>query len=111
MCIYPASRSFSEGVEAVITGIEAVMKRDRDLEIVVMSDNVSYDPQLHASRFLARYSNRVHVAQYQDPWRLVALLSQLRMVVTTKLHVGIVATAVGTLPLSFPYHPKDRTVL
>src|SRR5690606_804405 len=72
------------------------------------SDNSSNDPQLLAGRLAVRYPNRVHMAPYQDPWKLLALISQLRMVVTTKLHVGIVATAVGTLPLSFAQHHKTQ---
>lgn len=102
----PAARSLSHYVEMLICGIESLMVEYPDVEIVVLSDNVANDPEPHAERFSARYPGRVHVAHYRDPWTLVALLSQLRFVITTKLHVGIVATAVGTLPLSFPFHEK-----
>lgn len=104
----PSRPSFSSRVELVLNGLEMVLRQRQDLEIVVISDNVSYDPRPLATQLERRHLARVHVATYSDPWTLVALLSQLRLVITTKLHVGIVATAVGTLPLAFPFHHKTE---
>lgn len=104
----PCPPAASAHVELVLNEVEALLDQYRDLEIVVLSDNIAYDPAALAERVAVGHRDRVHVARYRDPWTLVALLSRLRLVITTKLHVGIVATAVGTLPLSFPYHHKTK---
>ncbi len=43
---------------------------------------------------------------YTGYWELSALLGQVDMVITTKLHVGIVASALNTVTLAFPFHTK-----
>lgn len=104
----PCTPTVSAHVQLVLNEMEALLDQYHELEIVVMSDNTAYDPAVLAERLAAHHRNRVHLARYRDPWTLVALLSRLRLVITTKLHVGIVATAVGTLPVSFPYHHKTE---
>jgi polysaccharide pyruvyl transferase WcaK-like protein len=54
----------------------------------------------------ARLGPRAVTLPYTDIWSLTAQLGAADLVVTTKLHVGIVAAALGTPVLSFPFHAK-----
>jgi polysaccharide pyruvyl transferase WcaK-like protein len=53
-----------------------------------------------------RLGPRAVTVPYTDIWSLTAQLGAADLVVTTKLHVGIVAAALGTSVLSFPFHAK-----
>lgn len=46
------------------------------------------------------------IVPYEDHQLLTALISEMDLVVTNKLHVGIVSAAVGTSVVSFPFHNK-----
>lgn len=48
----------------------------------------------------------VEVVPYKDVVQLTALISTFTTVLTTKLHVGVVAAAVGAYPISLQSHPK-----
>lgn len=78
-----------------------------DVGFVLISDSEGSRDQLSAASELAGYlSDRAVIVKYEKPWQLVAVLSRLDMVVTTKLHVGIVASALEKVVLSFPKHMK-----
>lgn len=56
---------------------------------------------------LSNDSGNVLLWEYNRmPWDLVALLNQASLVITNKLHVGIVATALRKFVISLPYHQK-----
>ncbi|HET9275932.1 MAG TPA: polysaccharide pyruvyl transferase family protein, partial [Gemmatimonadales bacterium] len=48
------------------------------------------------------------VVPYRTPSQVVGLIHALDLVITTKLHVGIVGCALGRPVLAFPFHPKTR---
>ena len=52
----------------------------------------------------AQYSP--HVLKYDDPWVLCKQIERANIVITTKLHVGIVASSLGTSVISFPNIPN-----
>lgn len=43
---------------------------------------------------------------YENHWEMTYLLSRLDLVITSKLHVGIVSTAMNVSVVSIPYHKK-----
>lgn len=43
---------------------------------------------------------------YENHWEMTYLLSRLDLVITSKLHVGIVSTAMNVSVISIPYHQK-----
>lgn len=47
-----------------------------------------------------------HFIPYENPWDLAALIGRLDIIFTTKLHVGIVATALDRDVVAIPAHPK-----
>lgn len=78
-----------------------------EVQLVGLTDQRGASNQAAAAADLARsLPTRTSVYMYADPWHLAALLAELDMVVTTKLHVGIVALALGTPVLSVPSHTK-----
>ena len=48
------------------------------------------------------------VLQIESPWKTTAMLGQMDAVLTTKLHVGIVAWALGVMPCSLSKHGKTK---
>lgn len=44
--------------------------------------------------------------KYSNHWNMVATLAKLDVVITSKLHVGVVSTAMGVNVISIPYHSK-----
>ncbi len=51
-------------------------------------------------------NNRAIIAKYDDPWRLYDLLGNVDLIITPKLHVGIIGSALNRSVISFPYHPE-----
>lgn len=91
----------------VLDELADVLAGRDDVETVSISDQTGAPEQRRAAVALAeRNDDRYHVHDYRDPWTLAALLAEVDLVVTTKLHVGIVAAACGADVLSFPTHVK-----
>jgi polysaccharide pyruvyl transferase WcaK-like protein len=92
---------------AILDDVVAFAVARPDLRIVALNDQRGAAGQLAAAEELSsRLPGRCDEYRYRDPWELTALLGAMTMVVTTKLHVGIVAAALGTPVLSYPNHPK-----
>jgi polysaccharide pyruvyl transferase WcaK-like protein len=66
----------------------------------------------HVTRMAREIERRVAapavVIPYQGPDQVLGVIKALDLVITTKLHVGIVACALGTSVLAFPAHQKTR---
>ena len=78
-----------------------------EVQLVALTDQRGAAGQAAvAAEVERRLPSRTHVYAYDGPWRLTALLAELDAVVTTKLHVGIVAVALDTPVLSYPTHTK-----
>lgn len=102
---------YEERALGVVMGLRDVLKGNPSVRVIVFSDSLSGANPVgklpHAVRILSsEFPDRCIFVDKKDPWDLVALLSVLDLVVTTKLHVGIVSVALATPVLSFPYHPK-----
>lgn len=50
--------------------------------------------------------NQYSFYAYENHWEMTYLLSKLSLVITSKLHVGIVSTAMKVSVVSLPYHSK-----
>lgn len=48
----------------------------------------------------------VYCYDYKNPWQLVSLLNEVNMIITPKLHVGIVGATLSKSVLSFPIHSE-----
>lgn len=89
--------------------LDSAFERNPHHHAVVLCDQPTSVGQVQAAALVKeRLGDRATVAGYLKPWRLCALLSRLHLVITSKLHVGVVARAMGTPSLSFPAHQKIR---
>lgn len=61
-----------------------------------------------AKRFGAAGLPNVRFLPKQDHWTTAALIGGMDGVITTKLHVGITAWALGVAPCGYSIHPKTR---
>jgi len=101
------SAATGEAGRRLVEEVVAFAQTNPDLQLVALTDQRGAEGQSFAAAQLCRrLPARAHAYAYDDPWRLSALLAELDLVITTKLHVGIVAVAVGTAVLSYPTHPK-----
>jgi polysaccharide pyruvyl transferase WcaK-like protein len=98
------------GVAAVIEGLARFAAGAPEVAFLLVADGSVGQrdtTQTRASAELeARLGSRAVTVPYTDIWSLTAQLGAADLVVTTKLHVGIVAAALGTSVLSFPFHAK-----
>ncbi len=77
------------------------------LRVIAVTDQAHAASQLSAQAELtARLPDQTLTYVYPGPWELSALLAEVDMVITTKLHVGIVSVALGTAVRSYPAHTK-----
>ncbi|MEX2380773.1 MAG: polysaccharide pyruvyl transferase family protein [Opitutales bacterium] len=96
----PASRRLIEELCAAVG-------KAPDAGCVLLVDQAGANPQVDAVKEIReKLGGKSIVIPYQGPWFLSAVLSELDFVITTKLHVGIVATAFNRQVLSFPTHAK-----
>lgn len=96
-------------VEPAVVAIHAFVQDHPETEFVFFDDTsvgLSKEIATLRNQFMQRWPTRIRYQHYKDVWSLVALIRSLDMVVTTKLHVGIVAMALGIPVAAFPYHPK-----
>lgn len=101
------SRHEEGGIGVVIDELERLLARHDDVSIVGILDRQGAKEQLESAEELRRrIGHRVKILPYEDTWRLAAALGQLDLVITTKLHVGIVSATLGTPVISLPVHSK-----
>lgn len=75
---------------------------------VLIMDNDN-EAQNNAIQFLKnRLIHKCIIFKHKYIWDTTALLSELDLVLTNKLHIGIVSYALGSIPIGFPYHPKTK---
>lgn len=89
---------------------ETILFINENIEItpVLIIDN-NNSTQIKATEYLQKHINRECIIyKYEDIWDTVALLEKLDIVLTNKLHVGIVSYAMGTTCIAVPYHSKTQ---
>lgn len=75
---------------------------------ILIVDNDNYQQNKSIEYLRSKINRECIIYKYEDIWEMTALLAELDAVLTNKLHVGIVSYTLGTLPISFPYHPKTK---
>lgn len=94
-----------DSAQRIADQVATVAGRHKELRLVVMSDHMASASE-GVVKSLRNASARFTVVPRQDHWTTAALLGQLDSVLTTKLHVGIVAWALGVPPMCFAAHGK-----
>lgn len=91
----------------VVGELDRFISSRSDVSVVCIIDRQNAWEQLQTGNELRRrHPDRVRVIPYTGAWNLAAVIDQVDLIVTTKLHVGIVAVALGTPVISIPVHPK-----
>jgi polysaccharide pyruvyl transferase WcaK-like protein len=104
-------RGYSNGSSVLFDDIVAYARSNPERKFLLLVDGISrrrrkLEQECAAIELLDALGDQALLSEYSDPWILIAVLSRLKLVVTTKLHVGIASVALGTPVVSFPYHQK-----
>jgi len=97
--------NYPDSVEHLKKEIVQFANAHRQIGIALLSDGFKTPD---AAEELKQAIPNSFMVPYTNPWVFSALLSELDLVVTTKLHVGITATSLNTTTLAFPVHGKTE---
>ena len=102
---FPAAQSLREG-------LISVLKSSDDVIPVLFTDVGDDRHSVHCEKLAQIIKAICGIDSVSIPfpgiWETVALISRLSAVVTTKLHVGVVAYSMGVYCESFANHPKTK---
>lgn len=90
--------------ERIIPAVKDYIVKNPEYSVIIGTDfvpNFIID-QYHISQMLKLKSGDCY--RYHSAWQLCALLNKVDVVITCKLHVGIVACALSKSVVSFPIH-------
>ena len=94
-----------KAMEKFANSTSAFLSVHKDYKVVVTSDSIVANENELFDKFKEIVgSNNIVLYKYSDPWKLCSLIEKCDCVITTKLHVGIVAIRLGKSVLSFPKH-------
>lgn len=103
--IHLGANPFAENTELLKEEIIQIAKRNKDIGLVLLRDGWGPHPQvLHDIK--KALPEQSLVIPYNNHWYFSAVLGSLDLVITTKLHVGITATALGKVAISISAHGK-----
>jgi polysaccharide pyruvyl transferase WcaK-like protein len=104
---YPSN--FGELEEAAVEAVQRVVSRGPYTTLIIFADMpYAFETQRRVLALKELRNVDVRVVPYVDHHKLLALLSRLDLVVTSKLHVGIACAALGRPAIAIPFHPKTR---
>lgn len=89
----------------VVPAIKKFLDVHKEYELFLASDGLKRSCVYEEyERLFENYSP--HVLKYNDPWKLTRHIERADLILTTKLHVGIVGTVFGCSVVSFPWDQK-----
>ena len=91
--------------EVIVPAIRCFLDYNKDYSLYIAADGVK-ENALYAEyqKMLSDYQPKILV--YDDPWVLTRQIERADLIVTTKLHMGIVGSALGSSVVSFPFVPQ-----
>ena len=96
----------------VIPALLEFLKSHKEYMLIMSGDNTKvYQPKIQGlinsmrQQFIQEGID-VFDYTYHDCWQLCALLNEVDCIVTPKLHVGVVGSALGKCVIAFPVHPE-----
>lgn len=107
------SKEYSLESKILFNEIIDFFKNFTEIELKLIVDGSSrhnhlLEQEMAAKEVLEALGSQAQIMKYKDHWNLIALLSKLDIVITTKLHVGITSIALEIPVISFPYHSKTQ---
>ena len=95
--------------EYIVPALKRFITEYPDYGIVAAPDFVrDREVLLNLKTIEALGLSNCYVYDYYDSWQMCALINRMDIVITTKLHVGIVGASLGKSVLSFPAH-REKT--
>lgn len=93
-----------EKILSVITpAVNNFVKNNPEWNVIIGGDNANNKEVNNDIKSLIKNGSSV-IAEYNDPWLLYNLLGSVDLIITPKLHVGIIGSSFGKSVVSFPYH-------
>lgn len=91
--------------QIIVPAIARFLNSNSDYSLYIAADGVK-GQNLYSEyeKMLLDYHPRILV--YDDPWELTRQIERADLIVTTKLHMGIVGSALGRSVVSFPFVPQ-----
>lgn len=87
--------------EVVIPATKKWLKVHPEYQLYLTADGIKNDSMYQTYESLFGENNPI-ILKYDDPWKLTRQIERADLVITTKLHVGIVGSALGRSVVSFP---------
>lgn len=97
------------GIEKIMKAVNAFLEKHDKYGVIISRDSLSSKRLEEGIVYNWLKCSNVFCYSYEKPWQFCSLLNQVDFVITTKLHVGIVAAALSKSVLSFPFH-SDKVV-
>lgn len=96
------------GGDAILDQVKRLMQ-NADYKIVLFDDQRGTSGARETvALYRQTFGNSCEIMEYSTIDKLIGFLEACNLVVTTKLHVGIVSVARSTPVLSFPFHTKTQ---
>ncbi|MGX8698783.1 MAG: polysaccharide pyruvyl transferase family protein, partial [bacterium] len=93
--------------QEVVPAVNAFLSAHPDWDVIAGTDECTPPERLSAlASWRALRQERAQRFSYDDIFTLCRLLERMELVVTAKLHVGVVSASLGASVLSFPLHPE-----
>lgn len=108
--LFSNTPDYNAQYEAVFAAIIKNAKQNPDTHYVLLEDHVDVNSGQRRCQSQLRDQlgdERTTVLPYPGTFELTALLGRMDAVLTDKLHVGLVAAAMGVQPFSIAKHPKN----
>lgn len=97
-----------KNIKLLVNDIIHYSQDNEDIFLVLISDESSERQLEIANQINKCLPQQSLILPYGDPMLLTAVLSLVDIVISSKLHIGIVASALGKMVLSFPFHNKVK---
>lgn len=89
-------------------GLNLFLKKNKDYGVIVASDEENKNYEILFENLRSQIStSSICNYKYNKPWELCSIINICDIVITHKLHVGIVGAKFGKSVISFPLH-KDK---
>lgn len=105
-----ASSSEIDRLNLIVEDLEQYCQSLTDYKIVFFNDTYRKTPDHKVLKLLQEKFDEEKILNinYENPDQLIALINNLDVVITTKLHCGIVANCLGKYTLSISVHDKTK---
>lgn len=100
------SKQYSKQVDSIFRDVINFLNENPDIKPVLIIDNDNLQQNDAVNYLSTKLNQECIIYKHENIWETTAILAELDVVVTNKLHVGIVSYALGTIPISLPAHQK-----